>query len=103
MGETDQMDQSMHTYGINVRNRKLYWPLVLFVLEASMYNAWLLHKKLHYTTEKVSHLNFIRYITKAYLPTYGVSRAIPGKKPCVLYNASQVAKRVAETVRYDKV
>ena len=34
---------------------------------------------------------------------YGVSRAMPGKKPNVLYNASQVAKRVAETVRYDKV
>ena len=98
------MDQATHTYAIMVRNRKWYWPLIKFVIETAVYNAWLLHRQLPNTRSgKMSHLEFLRDIAKSYLMSYGVARAIPGKKPNVLYKRSGVASRVTDHVRFDKV
>lgn len=42
MGGTDRMDQNINQYRINIRNRKWYWPLFTWIIDASINNAWYL-------------------------------------------------------------
>ena len=56
------LGQGMHPYGIKIRNKKWYWPLITFVIEASVYNLWLLHRprQLPKTTDNMPLIGFIR-------------------------------------------
>ena len=103
MGGTDVMDQAISAYRIAVRNRKWYWPLWTFTIHVSLYNSWLLHRKLINTTTKMTFLSFIREIAQRYLKKYGVTRCKPGKKPNMLHKKSRVASRVNDSVRFDMV
>ena len=103
MGGTDAMDQSISAYRIKIRNRKWYWPLFTYTIHVALYNSWLLHRQLPNTTTQLSFLSFIREIAKTYLKTYGSARARPGVKGTMLYKKSNVAKRVTDGVRFDKV
>ena len=38
------MDQNIASYRINMRNRKWYWPLIAYLLNVSMNNAWQLYR-----------------------------------------------------------
>ncbi|XP_046686779.1 piggyBac transposable element-derived protein 3-like [Homalodisca vitripennis] len=44
MGGVDQLDQNISTYRIGIRNRKWYWALLAYLLNATMNNAWQLYR-----------------------------------------------------------
>ena len=102
MGGTDQMDQAINTYSIKIRLKKWYWQLIAFCIEVSVCNAWLIRTNLC-SDVAMSHLKFIRSIAKTYLATYNSERASTGKKPILLYKTSRVARRVEDSVRFDKL
>ena len=55
---------------------------LFFVIEASIYTRWLL--QLPNTTERLTHLEFIRYITKTYLKNHvnKLNEVVYGGMPC---------------------
>lgn len=44
MGGTDRADQSIGAYRINVRRKKWWWSILTWMLDASVVNAWILHR-----------------------------------------------------------
>ena len=96
MGGTDQMDQAIATYRPFVRNRKWYWPLLLYCLEVSLYNSWLIYLKFEKDCSFIVHL---RSIATTYLNVYQQNkRRFPTED--TIYKNSRVAKRVDPAVRF---
>jgi len=45
MGGVDRFDQNLNHLRISVGGKKWYWQIITWLLDASMQNAWQLHKK----------------------------------------------------------
>jgi hypothetical protein len=72
MGGVDKMDGLIALYRSRIRQRKWYWPIFAYLLDASISNAWLLMKKLNPADLNcASLLNFRRYVALGFLNTYG--------------------------------
>lgn len=72
MGGVDKMDKLIALYRTRMRQRKWYWPIVSYLLDASVSNAWVLMKKLMPDDSNcVSLLVFRRYIALSFLQSYG--------------------------------
>ena len=97
MEGTDQMDQSIAFYCPFIRNCKWYWPLLLYSVEVSLYNSWLLYRSLE---ENCSFLDHIRSITMSYLQTYRHTKKIIPSAETVFHN-SCLSKRVEKCIRFD--
>ena len=67
IGGADQLDQLIASHRIFIKNRKWFWPLLLYSIEVSLYNSWLLYRSLE---ENCSFLDHIQSITMSYLQTY---------------------------------
>jgi hypothetical protein len=71
MGGVDRLDQNIAQYRIRIRNRKWYWPLVAYLLQVSMHNAWQLYRGLPTASQHpLSHLEFIRAVCNVYYAKY---------------------------------
>ena len=97
MGGTDQMDQVISTYQPFVHNRKWYWPLFLYCLEVSLYNSWLLYRKLEKDCPFLEHVGSI---ATSYLNLHQHDRRVFNTEETRFRN-SRVAKRVDPAVRFD--
>ena len=75
MGGTDLMDQSLSNYRPRIRNRKWYWPIWLFLLQTSCFNAWRLESSLD-SCESGSFLLFLRSIVRHYLAAFKQEKLI---------------------------
>lgn len=72
MGGVDKMDGLIAAYRSRMRQRKWYWPIFLYLFDASVVNGWLLMKKLKPSDPNcTSLLVFRRYIAVHFLQKYG--------------------------------
>lgn len=92
MGGTDRMDQNVAQYRINIRNKKWYWPLVTWLIDISIHNAWIICRK---TGKTISQLDFRREIAQFYLQRYKTPRKAPGPQ-------SSISKVLHSDLRYDR-
>lgn len=98
MGGVDRMDENIASYRINIRNKKWYWPMISYLLSVSMNNAWLLYRMNPKGREEyLDFLGFIRYVVRAYLAAYRVSRPSAGRP------STKVSSRVLPEVRYSGI
>lgn len=68
MGGTDRMDQDVARNRISIRGKKWYWPLLTWLIDASVHNAWTLYKC---AGKKTTNLQFKRNIANTYLKRFG--------------------------------
>lgn len=96
MGGVDRMDQNIAAYRINIRNRKWYWPLIAYLLNCSMNNAWLLYRLTpRGKADGLDLLGFTRSIVKVYLEAN-----VPNHPPKNIQKAKG-KRRVPDQVRLD--
>lgn len=97
MGGVDQLDQNISTYRIGIRNRKWYWPLISYLLNASMNNAWQLYRLTPKGKEDPKDLlSFTRFVVQTYFRLYTPDRSRVSR-PSVTGQ-----KRVLDSVRLSK-
>lgn len=88
MGGVDQMDQQVAAYRTRIRQCKWWWPIVVYMLDVTVVNAWYLSRK--FNDNKESLLNFRRELAMTLLRSHGVP-SIQGRRPSV----------ASDDVRYD--
>jgi len=94
MGGTDRMDENIAKYRINARNKKWYWPILTWLIDVCINNAWVLKRK----SNNMPQLQFRREIAQAYLSKYGESSKGAGRP-----RSSTSSGRVLTDIRYDGV
>ncbi|XP_039281477.1 piggyBac transposable element-derived protein 3-like isoform X1 [Nilaparvata lugens] len=95
MGGVDRLDENVAAYRINIRNKKWYWPIIAYLLNVSMNNAWLLYRMTQRGVEnKLDLLGFTRYIVRTYLQTCTTPRPSSGRP------SMKVSNRVLPEVRF---
>ncbi|XP_025407097.1 piggyBac transposable element-derived protein 3-like [Sipha flava] len=87
MGGTDLMDENVNRYRIGLRGKKWWWCLFTWLIDVSIQNAWILHKK---SGGNLSQLEFRRDIVKTYLITYSNLPKRPGP-----------SAKIPDAARYD--
>lgn len=95
MGGTDRMDQNLNAYRISIRNKKWYWPLLSWLIDVCVNNAWIKMKKTH----DVPQLEFRRLVAQSYLRTYGTVAKTVGRPRSS--DSGKTFSRVIEAIRYD--
>lgn len=100
MGGVDRLDENVSKLRIGVRGKKWYWQLLMFPINVSVNNAWLLFRWTNtYKTKRLDLLSFTREISLTYLKKYS-SRLTLGRP---IQNVSAVDKRVTMAVRFDNI
>lgn len=101
MGGVDKMDGLIALYRSRIRQRKWYWPILAYLLDASISNAWLLMKQLNPADPNcASLLNFRRYVALGFLSTYGKEPS-RGKTATPSVNPSRF-DNVRHMIRYNE-
>ncbi|XP_039281885.1 piggyBac transposable element-derived protein 3-like [Nilaparvata lugens] len=101
MGGVDRLDENISKMRINIRSNKWYWQLFSFPLNASMNNAWQLHRWVRKNKpEQLDLLAFTRQICMSYLQKYSKRLAL-GRPSRIVQALGAVDKRVTDHVRYD--
>ena len=77
MGGVDIIDQSVSTYRSNIKVKKWYWPIFLYLLDASISNAWQIYR---YSKNDISLLEFRRNIALSLLNTNSSHRSDYSKR-----------------------
>lgn len=72
MGGTDRMDQNVNAYRIGARGKKWWFSIFTWLVDVSIQNAWLLHRK---GGHGLTQLQFRRSIANHFCRTYGEIRA----------------------------
>lgn len=98
MGGTDRMDEDISRHRIGIHGKKWYWPLLTWLIDAAVNNAWVLYKS---SGRPTTNLNFRRHIVQTYLKRYGTPPKGAGRKAISKHSASR--KRVSDDIRYDKL
>ncbi|KFM73653.1 PiggyBac transposable element-derived protein 3, partial [Stegodyphus mimosarum] len=98
MGGTDRMDENISNYRIGFRGKKWWFPLAMFLIDASIQNAWLLHRMFCKKEDTMDQLEFRRTISKNYLKQFGV---LP--KPGRAIASTKMSKRVTNEIRFDEI
>ncbi|XP_030753599.1 piggyBac transposable element-derived protein 2-like [Sitophilus oryzae] len=91
MGGVDLNDQATNTYRISIRGKKWWWCLFTHMVNVTMTNSWKLHQICASPEEKISLLDFTRYVARYYLRLNNKTRKT--NRPC----------QVPGAVRYDNV
>lgn len=65
MGGVDLHDQALCNYRISIRGKKWWWPLLTYIIDMCVVNAWKLYQL--FCPEKLDLLSFRRNITRYYL------------------------------------
>lgn len=98
MSGTDLMDENISRYRIGLRSKKWWWCLFTWLLDATLQNAWVLHKR---AGNKLTQLQFRREIVKAYLIKYRNPRK-PGGRPSSSAS-SRSFSRISDDIRFDNI
>ena len=69
MGGVDRMDENISKYRVAIRGKKWYSSIVSYLIDVSMNNAWLLHRR-NKDAEKLDLLAFRRQVVSYYLEHY---------------------------------
>lgn len=69
MGGVDRMDENISKYRVAIRGKKWYSPIVTYLIDIAMNNAWLLHRR-NEQAEKLDLLAFRRRVVSYYLEHY---------------------------------
>lgn len=85
MGGVDLNDQCTNNYRIGIRGKKWWWCLFTHMVNIAMTNSWKLHQLVASAEEKVSLLEFTRYVTRYYLHLNNKKRK--SNRPCPVPNA----------------
>lgn len=93
MGGVDRLDQNIANYRIQIRNKKWYWSILTWLLDAATQNAWLIAR---HTDHKITQLDFRREIVQVYLKRYGCTGR-GGGRPAAKIGTS----KLSEALRYD--
>lgn len=91
MGGTDRMDQDIGRNRINIRGKKWYWPLLTWLIDAAINNAWTLYKN---SGRKMTNFKFRRILARTYMQRYGQ----PPKKP-----GRPFSKQMPDEQRFDGI
>ncbi|XP_046679935.1 piggyBac transposable element-derived protein 3-like [Homalodisca vitripennis] len=95
MGGVDRLDENVSTYRIHIRNKKWYWPMVAYMLNVSMNNAWILYRMTPKgAEEQLDLLGFTRYIVRTYMRTCTSHRSSAGRP------SQTVSSRVLPEIRF---
>lgn len=78
MGGVDLMDRHISNYRICIRGKKLYMPVVLWMLDVAVTNAWSLAKSYNINLDQ---LKFRRQLATALLTRYGKLSSVGNKTP----------------------
>lgn len=97
MGGTDLMDENIGRYRIGIRSKKWWWNLFTWLIDVSIQNAWILHKK---SGHPITQLQFRREIVNTYLKKYGTASKGAGRPSCSL--SSKQGSRISDEIRYDR-
>lgn len=79
MGGTDRADQSIGLYRINMRRKKWWWPIFTWMLDAAVFNAWVLHRLDGHGGMPL--LDFRREVARTLLAAPGVTRVRRAGRP----------------------
>lgn len=88
MGGVDLLDNNIANYRINIRGKKWYMPIIMWLLDVAMVNAWMIARKHGVTLDALS---FRRACAQTLLKKYGCLPARPGPM--------RYSEKVAKTVR----
>lgn len=77
MGGVDRMDQNVAYYRVGIRGKKWYFPMIAYLLNVSVQNAWIFASKGGY---KGDLLTFTREIVHMYLQSYGQPASNPERQ-----------------------
>ena len=72
MGGVDQMDESIACYRTRMRQKKWWWPIFLYFIDATVVNAWILWKK-KTNNKTLKLLSFRRVLAITMLKKYGIA------------------------------
>ena len=75
MGGTDRMNQNINVYRCNISGKKFYWNMFTWLLDASVSNAWCLHRM---AGGELDQLRFRREIVMTLFRLHGKPRGNPG-------------------------
>ena len=78
MGGVDRVNQNLESLRTSIRGKKFYFPIVTWLLNAAMNNAWLLHRKSR-GTGVLRYKDFAREISEYYLLSFGKPALGPGR------------------------
>jgi hypothetical protein len=77
MGGTDRMDEDVNHYRIEIRSKKWYWPILTWLFDVSMNNAWIQYKN---AGHQISNLEFRRSVVGEYLTNFGTAKKTSGRE-----------------------
>ncbi|XP_037124085.1 piggyBac transposable element-derived protein 3-like [Syngnathus acus] len=80
-GGTDRADQSIGLYRINMRRKKWWWLIFTWMLDAAVFNAWVLHRLDEHGG--MSLLEFRREVARTLVAAPGATRARRSGRPRV--------------------
>src|SRR5678815_3192715 len=82
-----------------IRIRNWHWPIIAYLFQVSMHNAWQLYRESPAATEHhLSHLQLIRAACAVYYAKYSMS---PVERPLQARNRTALARRCLAEVRFD--
>lgn len=93
MGGTDRMDQNVNAYRIAARGKKWWWSIFTWLIDVSINNAWLLHRK---SGSGMTQIDFRRAISSHYCGSLGI------RKPPAGYRRPK-SELEGTTQRYDGI
>ncbi|XP_046671042.1 piggyBac transposable element-derived protein 3-like [Homalodisca vitripennis] len=93
MGGVDQLDNNVSNYRIAMRSKKLCMPILLWMLDIAMNNAWRLSRN---QGLQLDNLGFRRQVVQGLLQKYGAPPSVPGPFP-----QRKLRTSVSETSRSD--
>lgn len=97
MGGTDRMDEDLARCRIGIRSKKWYWPLLTWLIDTAIHNAWVLYRS---SGRQITNLLFRREIVKVYLTRYKNAPKKSGR-PQTSHN-SLTMNRISDDIRYDR-
>lgn len=104
MGGVDLMDQNIASYRTRMRQRKWWWPIFVYLFDASVSNAWILNRKLLPADKAITQLlKFRRYLAVTLLRNHGLppsqGKSTPKPLSSVRYDNSNHWPVVNQTER----
>jgi hypothetical protein len=96
MGGTDRMDQNVANYRISIRSKKWYWPILTWLIDTCVHNAWQLRRS---AGNLQPQLDFRRELVITYIVRFGEASKGPGRP--ITSKRSVSDSRVSDDIRYD--
>lgn len=90
MGGVDQLDNHVANYRIALRAKKWYIPLLFWMIDVAVTNAWLLSREYGYSGDNLS---FRRKVSQELLLTYGKRSTVSGPKRATVKNPKTCSGR----------